>query len=102
MVDWELIRQQNQVKINKDNISENRHRVDYEYKVRDYVLLNNHTAYKSETPYKGPTVITQRFTNRTVNLQYGAIQIHYCISNIKAYKSDTKFEYSSSKNCMMM
>ena len=32
-------------------------------------MLTNHTAYKYETPYKGPFVITQCFTNGTVHLQ---------------------------------
>ena len=33
-------------------------RVDYDYKVGDYVMLTNHTEYKYETPNKGPFVIT--------------------------------------------
>ena len=58
-------------KINRDNDRENKHRVDYQYNVGDKVMLTYHTAYKHETPYKGTFVITRRFTNVTVNLQYG-------------------------------
>ena len=43
-------------------------------------------------------MITQCFTNVTVNLQNGATQIMYAIRLIKPYKSDTKVEDSSSKN----
>ena len=43
-VDWELICQRYQAQINKDNIRKNRHRVDYDYKVGDNIMLNNHTA----------------------------------------------------------
>ena len=43
-VGWELIRQKKQTKINKDNIRENRNRVDHDYNVGDKVMLNNHTA----------------------------------------------------------
>ena len=43
-VDWELIRQQKQVKINKYNIRKNRHRVDYGYKVGYNVMITKHTA----------------------------------------------------------
>ena len=43
-VDWELIRQKNQTQNNEYNIHENRHRVDYNYKVRDTVMLTKHTA----------------------------------------------------------
>ena len=61
-------------------------------------MLNNHTEYKYETPYKGPFVITQCFTNGTVNLQYGAIQITYNIRRIKPNKLNTKVEYFNPKN----
>ena len=43
-VDWELIRQRKKTKINKDNTCENKHRVDYDYKVRDKFMLTNHTS----------------------------------------------------------
>ena len=58
-VGWELIRHQKQTQINIDNACKNKHTDDYEYKVRDKVMLTNRTAYKYETPYKGPFVITQ-------------------------------------------
>ena len=45
-VDWELIHQENQTQINKDNICENMKRNYHNYKVRDKVMLNNQTAYK--------------------------------------------------------
>ena len=38
-VDWELVRQQNKTQINRDNTRENKHRVDYYYKVGDKVML---------------------------------------------------------------
>ena len=97
-VDWELIRQKKQTQINGDNTGENKHRFDYDYKVGDKVILTNHTAQKYETPYKCTFVITHCFTNGTVNLQCGAIQIKYNIRRIKPYKSDTKVENSNSIN----
>ena len=57
-VGWELIRQQKQRPINKDNIRENKNRVDRDYKVVGKVMLNNHSAYKYETPFKGPFMAT--------------------------------------------
>ena len=38
-------------------------------------MLNNNTSYKYETPYKGPFVINQFWTNITVTLQCCAIKI---------------------------
>ena len=57
-VDWELICQRNQTKIDKDNIHENNKRVAQKFKVGDKVILSNHAANKYETPYKVPFVIT--------------------------------------------
>ena len=88
-MDWDLIRHQKQTQINRDNAHENIHRVDYDYKVGDKVILNNHTAYKYETPYKIPFVIKQCFINGTLMLQYGATEIRYNIRRIKSYKLDT-------------
>ena len=84
-VDWDLIRHRKQTQINRDNAHEKIYRVDYDYKV----VLNNHTAYKHETPYKSPFVIKQCFINGTLMLQYGATEIMYNICRIKSYKSDT-------------
>ena len=41
-VDWELIRQWKQNKINKGDIRENKNWVDHDYKVGDKVMLNHH------------------------------------------------------------
>ena len=43
-VDWDLIRPRKQAQINRDNARENKHRVEYDYKFGDKVVLNNHTA----------------------------------------------------------
>ena len=69
IVDWGSIRQKKQTQINKDNACEKKHRVDYDYKVGDKVILTKHTAYKYEAPYTGPFVITRCWTNVTVLLK---------------------------------
>ena len=61
-------------------------------------MLTKRTAYKYETPHKGPFVITKCFTNGMIDLQYDVIRIKYNIRHIKPYKSDTKIEYFSSIN----
>ena len=66
--------------------------MDHDYKVRYKVILNKHTAYKYETPYTGPFVITQYYSNGTLNLQYGPTKTRYNICCIKRYKSDTNIE----------
>ena len=55
-------------------------------------MLNNRSAYKYETTYKGPFLINQCWTNSIVILQCGTIQIRYNIHCIKTYTSDTNVE----------
>ena len=61
-------------------------------------MINKHAVYKHKTPYKGPFVITQCWTNGTVTLQYGAIKIRYNIRHINLYKSDTNVEDINPEN----
>ena len=56
------------MQINKDNICKNNKRVDHDYKVGDKAMLTNNAAYKYETAYKGPFVITQFFTIQMLNI----------------------------------
>ena len=91
-VDWELICQKNHPQINKNNICKNDKRVDHCYKVEDKFTLTNNYAYKYETPYNGPFVITKCWTNDKVTLRRGSIKTRHDIHQIKPYTSDTNFE----------
>ena len=53
-VDWELIHQWKQIKINKNSIRKNSKIVERNYKVRNKVILNNNDVLRYETPYKVP------------------------------------------------
>ena len=57
-VDWGLLRQQKQTQVIRYIAHENKQRVDYDYKIKDKVMLTNYSAYKYETPYRGIFVIT--------------------------------------------
>ena len=76
------------MQINKENIRKKSIIVDHDFKVGDKVMLNNHAAYKYETPYKGAFAITQCRTNDTVTLHCGAIKNWYNICHINPYTSD--------------
>ena len=65
-MDCELIHQRKQTQINKDNIRKDRHIVDHDYKVGDNDMITKHTAYKYETPYPVPFLITRCFANGAV------------------------------------
>ena len=55
-------------------------------------MIDNHAAYKYETPNKVTFVITQCWTNRTVTLQYVGMKIRYNIRRTRPHTSDTKVE----------
>ena len=80
------------MQINKGNIHKNKQRVEHDNKVGDNIMLTKHTAYKYETPYRRPFLITQCFTNGTVSLQCGTTEIRHNMRWIKPYKSDTKVD----------
>ena len=80
------------------NIHGNINRVDHSHKVRYEVIITNHAAHKYKTPYKGPFCITSCFTNGTVSIKYGLIQIRHNIRHIKPYKTDAKIEDINPKN----
>ena len=92
-VDWSLICQKNQAKINKDNICENIMLVDYGYKVSDNIILNNKVEYKYEPPYQGLFEIIHTFTNREITLQLVPTEVRYNIRPIQPYKSKINYYY---------
>ena len=60
-------------------------------------MLDNHAAYRYETPYKVPFVITQCWTNGMFKSQCGAIKISDNIRLIKPYTYYTNVEDINSK-----
>ena len=67
-VDWIFMRQKKQTQILKDIIHENIKTGDHTYKVGEKVMLNNHDAYKYETPFRGLFVIILCWNYGTVIL----------------------------------
>ena len=74
IVYWRYIRQRKQEQINKDLNHENNTRIDHDYIVGDKVITKNRSAYKYETPFRGPYEILQTWTKGTVNLPTGAVK----------------------------
>ena len=97
-MDWELIRQQKQAQIYTFNIRENNKKDYHDCKVGDRVILNNSTAYKYKTAYKGTFVITHFCPNSTIKLQCCVIRIINNISRLKLYTSDTNVEDNNPEN----
>ncbi len=73
VTDWHKIGEQRQSLTNCGNQRKNAKRIDYDYKVRDKVLLiNEGILRKAESAYgKEPWTITTVHTNRTIRIQHG-------------------------------
>jgi hypothetical protein len=73
IIDWRTITARKQKQILKDNLRENKGRIDHQYSVGDKVYLHpTGIQRKLETQKKGPYRITHVYTNGTVRLQMGA------------------------------
>lgn len=83
---WQMIRQQKQKRINKNNIAENAKRKPYTYSLGQRVMILQDSSRKFGTnAYKGPYEITTINPNGTVRLRIGAVQQTYNIRNIHPY-----------------
>ena len=50
-------------------------------------MTRTKSAYKYETPYRGPYEIVQTWTNDTVTIRTGAVTMRINIRNIKPYNT---------------
>ena len=87
VADWKYIRQRKQTQIDNDVIRENDNIIYHDYRVGDKVMTLTKSAYKYETPYRGPYKIVQTWKNGTVALRMGAVTMRLNICNIKPYNN---------------
>ena len=89
VANWEFIRQNKQIRIDKNNKAENAKQVPHLYKEGDLVLLLRGTENKYETPYQGPFCILKVYDNGTVRLKVGAVEDTVNIRRLTPYTSPT-------------
>ena len=65
-------------------------------------MLTKHTAYKYETPYTGLFVVTQCFTNGTVNLQCGLKKLGIIYVGLSHINLILKLKIGIRKICLTM
>ena len=83
---WQLIKQQKQNLINKNNAKENSKRTPHDYKVKDLVLVKNEQSTKfGKDAYNGPWMIQEVRDNGTVKISKGPVSDVYNIWNITPY-----------------
>ena len=86
IADWADIGKRRQKQVEKSNTNENKHRLDWDHKVGDKVLIvKKGIIRKLEDPNEGPYTITQVHTNGTVRIQRGAISERLHIRRLHPY-----------------
>ena len=85
VVEWGYINQRKQTHINEYASRENTTIIDHDYRVGDKFRTKSRSAYKYETPFRGPYEVVQKCTNGTFTLRTGAVTHRVNIRNIKTY-----------------
>jgi hypothetical protein len=90
VADWHKIGEQRQSLTNRGNQCENAKRIDYDYKVRDKVLLiNEGILHKAESAYgKEPWTITTVHTNGAMRIQCGTRMERLSIQRVQPFTDD--------------
>jgi hypothetical protein len=90
MADWGKIGERRQSLTNCGNQHESAKQIDYDYKVRDKVLLiNKGILRKAESAYgKEPWTITTVHTNRTIRIQRGTKTERLSIRRVESFTDD--------------
>ena len=74
LVNWKELSIKKQTLVDKANLRENKHRIDYDYQVDDLVYVTKDRIFKKlDCPKMGPYPITEVFTNSTVCIQRGVV-----------------------------
>merc|ERR1712173_79562 len=86
LADWNAIGQRRQSRVSRNNIDENKSRVNYDYTVGQKVLLRQDgIKRKAAAMYIGPYTITQVHTNGTIRIQRETISERLNIRRVTPY-----------------
>ncbi len=90
VADWQKIGEQRQSLTNRGNRQENAKQIDYNYKVRDKVLvINEGILCKAESAYgKEPWTITTVHTNETIRIQRRTKMERLSIRRVEPFTDD--------------
>ena len=86
LINWKELSIKKQKLVDKANLRENKHRVDYDYTVgQDIYIKNDGIQRKMDSPKQGPFKITEVFTNGTVRIQRGNVNERINIRRIEPH-----------------
>jgi hypothetical protein len=90
VADWHKIEEQRQSLTDRSNQRKNTKRIDYDYKVRDKVLvINEGILHKAESAYgKEPWTITTVHTNGTIWIQHGTKTERLSVQRVQPFTDD--------------
>jgi hypothetical protein len=85
VADWQYIKQRKQLLINKNNINENKKRIDYDYAVGESIMKIKAGTLKMEQPREGPFPILRVHSNGTITIQKGPIEERLNVRQVLPY-----------------
>ena len=74
LVDWEKVTRNKKVVANRGLVSENKKRINHDYRVGDYVMIKldrTEQKRKLNAPYTGPYRLLKKYNNGTVKIKRG-------------------------------
>jgi hypothetical protein len=88
IINWKDISERKQAQVDKDNLRENKKRIDYDYQIGSQVYVTvTDIKRKLDAPKTGPFPITEVFTNGTVRIQKGNVNERINIRRLEPHFS---------------
>ena len=88
IINWKDISERKQAQVDKDNLRENKKRIDYDYQIGSQVYVTvDGIKRKLDAPKTGPFPITEVFTNGTVRIQKGRVNERINIRRLEPHFS---------------
>ena len=90
-IDWEKLKRKRIIATKKNNLRENKNRIDHEYQIGEQILIvrkrsDRNTQQKLNLPTEGPYCITKTFKNGTVEIDRKGYLERINIRRIKPYR----------------
>ena len=87
LADWELLRQQKQALLDKNNFIQNRKRISHDYSIGEEILIKNFNPAKLDERFTGPYTINRVHNNGTVTIiRNNNVTERINVRRIKPYK----------------
>ena len=91
LVDWETVIRNKEAVANRGLIRENKKRIDHDYRIADYVMIQldqTEQKRKLNPPYTGPYRLLKIYNNGTLKIKRGVYEENIYIRRLKPYQKE--------------